>query len=64
MRTPSRLKPDVDGTYPLSFARLLRLPEEDLHSIVVWLDLNSNFLGAYKNVAARIKGEHVMPGLE
>lgn len=40
------------------------LPEEDLRRINLWLDCNSEFLGAYENVEAQLRGEPVYPSLE
>ena len=34
---------------------------QDVRTIVMWLDMNSNELSAYKNVAAQMKGEIVWP---
>jgi len=42
----------------------LKLPEEDMHKITVWLDLNSNFFGAYRDTDKQIDGERIMPSLE
>jgi len=41
-----------------------KLSEEDFHRITLWLDCNSEFLGAYENVAAQLRGEIVRPTLE
>ena len=41
----------------------VKLPEEDFHRIVLWLDCNSEFLGAYEQPEAQAHGELVRPGL-
>ena len=42
----------------------LKLSEEDLHRIALWLDCNSDFFGAYENIDAQSRGEVVEPSLE
>jgi hypothetical protein len=42
----------------------VKLPPEDLHRLTLWLDCNSDFLGAYHNVEAQLRGEIVRPDLE
>jgi len=42
----------------------LKLSAEDLRRITLWLDSNSDFLGACENVDAQRKGELVYPSLE
>ncbi len=42
----------------------LKMPPADMRRIVIWLDLNSNFYGAYKRTAEQAGGELVMPELE
>jgi hypothetical protein len=42
----------------------LKLSDEDMHRITVWLDCNSNFYGAYHDTERQLKGERVMPILE
>jgi hypothetical protein len=42
----------------------VKLPDEDLHRIVLWLDCNSEFLGAYEKAEAQARGELVRPGLD
>ncbi|MBN2307860.1 MAG: discoidin domain-containing protein [Candidatus Hydrogenedentes bacterium] len=39
------------------------LSDEDFHRITLWLDCNSEFYGAYENVAAQSRGEVVWPTL-
>ncbi len=41
----------------------LDLSKEDLHRITLWLDCNSEFLGAYENAPAQARGEVVHPEL-
>jgi len=38
-----------------------KFTEEDLRSIIMWLDMNSNEFTAYKEVDAQRKGEIVWP---
>ena len=42
----------------------VKLPPEDFHRLTLWLDCNSEFLGAYENVPAQLAGEIVQPSLE
>jgi hypothetical protein len=42
----------------------LKLSDEDMHRITVWLDGNSNFYGAYHDTERQMQGERVMPVLE
>jgi hypothetical protein len=37
------------------------LPAEDLRRITLWLDCNSNFYGAYKQIEKQARGETVLP---
>ncbi len=39
----------------------VKLPPDDLHRLVLWLDCNSEFYGAYENTAAQARGEAVQP---
>ena len=41
----------------------VKLPADDLHRITLWLDANSVFYGAYKNLAAQSAGELIKPEL-
>ncbi len=41
----------------------VKLSDEDLHRMVLWLDCNSEFLGAYENAEAQARGELVAPRL-
>ncbi len=42
----------------------VKLSPEDFHRITLWLDSNSEFLGAYENAAAQARGKLVKPSLE
>ena len=42
----------------------MRLPPEDFVRIALWLDCNSEFLGAYEEAPAQARGEVVRPSLE
>jgi hypothetical protein len=42
----------------------VRLAPEELQRLVLWLDCNSEFFGAYENTAAQARGEIVMPSLD
>jgi hypothetical protein len=42
----------------------VNLPREDLERMILWLDLNSEFFGAYENIEAQARGEVVFPTLE
>jgi len=42
----------------------VQLPEEDFQRIVLWLDCNSEFLGAYEDAEAQMRGKLVRPSLE
>jgi hypothetical protein len=42
----------------------VKLSPEDFHRITLWLDCNSEFLGAYENAPAQAKGEPVRASLE
>ncbi|MEA3368234.1 MAG: hypothetical protein U9R68_08995, partial [Planctomycetota bacterium] len=64
----------VPGAFGAKAARLLDylgpdhygvvLPPEALHRITLWLDLNSEFYGAYEKTEAQARGEVVEPSLE
>lgn len=41
----------------------VRLSDEDMHRIVLWLDCNSEFYGSYENTVAQSKGEIIQPTL-
>ena len=38
-----------------------KLSTEDLRRITLWLDCNSNFYGAYKNIETQAQGELILP---
>jgi hypothetical protein len=42
----------------------VKLSEQDFHRIVLWLDCNSEFLGAYEKAEAQAHGELVRPALD
>lgn len=42
----------------------VRLPDGDFHRLVLWLDCNSEFYGAYENTQAQSRGQIVRPSLE
>jgi hypothetical protein len=42
----------------------VKLSDEDFHRLVLWLDCNSEFYGAYENTEAQARGEIVLPILE
>jgi hypothetical protein len=41
----------------------VKLSEEDFRRLVLWLDCNSEFYGAYENTLAQARGEVVLPSL-
>ncbi len=42
----------------------LKLSEEDMHRLTLWLDANSDFFGSYENTEGQARGEIVRPTLE
>ena len=42
----------------------LKLSDEDFHRVTLWLDCNSEFLGAYEDQQAQARGEVVRPSLQ
>jgi hypothetical protein len=42
----------------------VKLSPEELRSIILWLDANSDFFGAYEDVATQARGELVLPELQ
>ena len=42
----------------------MKLTGEEFHRLIVWLDSNSDFYGAYENTAAQARGEVVKPRIE
>ncbi|MFQ5808115.1 MAG: discoidin domain-containing protein [Armatimonadota bacterium] len=41
----------------------VKLSQDDFHRLVLWLDCNSEFYGAYENTEAQARGEVVWPSL-
>jgi len=41
----------------------VKLSEEDMYRMTLWLDCNSEFLGAYEDAEAQVRGEVVVPSL-
>jgi len=41
----------------------VKLSDEDLHRLVLWLDCNSEFFGSYENTHAQALGQIVLPSL-
>ena len=41
----------------------VKLSDEDLHRLVLWLDCNSEFFGSYENTIAQALGQIVLPSL-
>ena len=41
----------------------VKLSDEDLHRVILWLDCNSEFLGAYEEPEAQARGELIRPAL-
>lgn len=39
----------------------INLSKDDWHRLTLWIDLNTNFYGAYENTEAQAKGEIVLP---
>lgn len=42
----------------------VQLAEDDYHRLVLWLDCNSEFYGAYENTPSQSRGEVVRPSME
>lgn len=70
-RQPVRTYPGNFGARASDLYRMLRrghheveLSVQDLHRIVLWLDCNSNFFGAYHDIDKQLRGELVMPRLD
>ena len=42
----------------------VKLSREDFQRITLWLDCNSEFLGAYEDAVAQARGQVVHPSLE
>ena len=39
----------------------VKLTDEEMYRITLWLDCNTNFYGAYRDTDKQAKGEVVMP---
>ena len=42
----------------------VKLPEQELHRITLWLDCNSDFFGSYEKTEAQARDEVVRPTLQ
>jgi hypothetical protein len=42
----------------------VKLSPQDFARVALWLDCNSEFLGAYEDAVAQVRGELVQPSLE
>jgi hypothetical protein len=42
----------------------VKLSDDDLHRMTLWLDCNSEFYGSYENIEAQAQGKVVRPTLE
>ena len=42
----------------------VKLSDEDLHRIILWLDSNCEFYGSYENTLAQAQGKIVRPTLD
>jgi hypothetical protein len=67
----SRTLPGAFGARASALLRYLderhygvRLADEDFHRVTLWLDCNSEFLGAYEAPAAQARGDVIQPSLE
>lgn len=69
---PRRSARSTAGAFGARAARLLThlddhkdvvLSQEDRRRLIVWLDANSEFFGAYENIEAQSRGEVVYPAL-
>ncbi len=56
--------PQASGSFNKSNDNKLKLPPEDMRRIIIWLDCNSNFFGAYHDLDKQFKGELVKPSIE
>ncbi len=52
------------GRALLTPGHLAAVPEAERHQVILWLDCNSNRLGAYDNEEAQLRGELVWPSLD
>ena len=67
----SRSTPGATGAYASRLYQMLaaghhdvKLTDEQMRRITLWLDTNSNFFGAYHDLDRQLKGEVVIPPLE
>jgi hypothetical protein len=67
-RLPSETTPGEYGALASRLYRMLRdghhdvkLPQADMRRLIIWLDCNSNFYGAYHDVDLQRQGRWVMP---
>ena len=70
-RLPTRTVPGQFGTSVSKLYQMLakghndvKLTDEEMHRIILWIDCNSNFYGAYLKTKEQEKGELVMPSIE
>ena len=70
-RLPTRTTPGKFGAKAAKLYQMLakghnkvKLTDEEMHRIILWLDCNSNFYGAYLETKKQEKGEVVMPSVE
>jgi hypothetical protein len=70
-RTPTKTTPGKFGARASKLYQMLskghhdvKLTDEELKRITLWLDCNSNFYGAYHDLEKQAKGEVVMPLIE
>jgi hypothetical protein len=68
---PSRTSPGQFGARASKLLEYLdqshygvKLSEEEFHRVVLWLDCNSDFYGAYEKPEAQARGELVEPSLQ
>jgi hypothetical protein len=63
---PGKFGAMASRLYPLlkNGHKNVQLTPEEMRSIVLWLDCNSDFYGTYENLEAQRKGEIVYPVLE
>jgi hypothetical protein len=60
----SKLYPMLLAGHPAGARPKLKLSAEDLRRVILWLDCNSNFYGAYHDVEKQNRGELILPDLE
>ena len=63
---PGQFGANASKLYPLlkNGHKNVKLTEEEMRSIILWLDCNSDFYGTYENLEAQRNGEIVHPILE